>query len=179
MGSILGVSKKQAQILCVGLDNSGKTTIINKLKPKETQTEDIVPTIGFTVEKFKSTAVNFTVFDMSGQGKYRNLWEHYYKDAEGIIFVLDSSDKLRMVVAKEELDLLLQHSEIKGRRIPVLFFANKMDMKDSLTSVKCSQMLELERVKDKPWHICSSNALTQEGLHEGVQWLTDQLTSQT
>lgn len=47
-----------------------------------------------------------------------------------------------------------------------------MDMKDSLTSVKCSQMLELERVKDKPWHICSSNALTQEGLHEGVQWLT-------
>lgn len=35
MGSILGVSKKQAQILCVGLDNSGKTTIINKLKPKE------------------------------------------------------------------------------------------------------------------------------------------------
>lgn len=45
----------------------------------QTQTEDIVPTIGFTVEKFKSTSVNFTVFDMSGQGKYRNLWEHYYK----------------------------------------------------------------------------------------------------
>ena len=24
-------------------------------------------------------SLNFTVFDMSGQGRYRNLWEHYYK----------------------------------------------------------------------------------------------------
>ena len=25
---------------------------------------------------------------MSGQGKYRNLWEHYYKEAEAIVFVV-------------------------------------------------------------------------------------------
>lgn len=31
------------------------------------------------------------------------------RNAEAIIFVIDSSDKLRMVVAKEELDGLLQH----------------------------------------------------------------------
>ncbi|XP_071957202.1 ADP-ribosylation factor-like protein 6 [Antedon mediterranea] len=171
-------NKKQAQVLCVGLDNSGKTTIINQLKPKDAQTEDIVPTIGFTVEKFRSLSVNFTVFDMSGQGKYRNLWEHYYKDAQAIIFVLDSSDKLRMVVAKEELELLLKHAEISTRCLPVLFFANKMDMRDALSSVKCSNMLDLDKIKDKPWHICASNALTGEGLHEGIQWLTDQIGSQ-
>ena len=34
----------------------------------------------------------------------------FISEAEAIIFVLDSSDKLRMVVAKEELDLLLSHS---------------------------------------------------------------------
>jgi len=27
-----GISKKKANIICVGLDNSGKSTIINKLK---------------------------------------------------------------------------------------------------------------------------------------------------
>ncbi|XP_022081630.1 ADP-ribosylation factor-like protein 6 [Acanthaster planci] len=172
---IFGNSGRKAQVLCVGLDNSGKSTIINELKPKDTQAEDIVPTIGFTVEKFKSTSVNFTVFDMSGQGRYRNLWEHYYREAQGIIFVLDSSDKFRMVVAKEELDMLLKHKDIATRCIPILFFANKMDLRDALSSVQCSKGLELERIKDKPWHICASNALTGEGLHEGIEWLTDKL----
>lgn len=32
-----------------------------------------------------------------------------YREGQAIIFVIDSSDKLRMVVAKEELDTLLNH----------------------------------------------------------------------
>ena len=76
---------------------------------------------------------------MSGQGRYRNLWEHYYKECQGIVFVVDSSDKLRMVVAKDELDMLLQHPDIRARKLPILFFANKMDCKDALSSVKVSQ----------------------------------------
>lgn len=29
----LGLKKKEVNVLCLGLDNSGKTTIINQLKP--------------------------------------------------------------------------------------------------------------------------------------------------
>ena len=36
----------------------------------------------------------------------------------------------------------------------------------------------LERIMDKPWHICASNAVTGEGLHEGVEWLTAQIKDQ-
>ncbi|KAJ7320401.1 hypothetical protein JRQ81_019912, partial [Phrynocephalus forsythii] len=171
----LGLKKKEVHVLCLGLDNSGKTTIINKLKPSNAQTQDIVPTIGFTIEKFKTSSLSFTVFDMSGQGRYRNLWEHYYKDCQAIIFVIDSSDKLRMVVAKEELDTLLNHPDLKHRRIPILFFANKMDLRDAVSSVKVSHLLALENIKDKPWHICASDALKGEGLQEGVDWLQDQI----
>uniref|UniRef100_A0A8C3UEC2 ADP-ribosylation factor-like protein 6 n=69 Tax=Passeriformes TaxID=9126 RepID=A0A8C3UEC2_CATUS len=167
----LGLKKKEVHVLCLGLDNSGKTTIINKLKPSNAQTQDIVPTIGFSIEKFKTSSLSFTVFDMSGQGKYRDLWEHYYKEGQAIIFVIDSSDKLRMVVAKEELDTLLNHPDIKHRRLPILFFANKMDLRDAVSSVKVSQLLSLENIKDKPWHICASDALKGEGLQEGVDWL--------
>ena len=156
--------------------------------------------------------VGFTAFDMSGQGRYRNLWEHYYRDCQGIIFVVDSSDRLRMVVAKDELDMLLQvrschcsfdnlcifaeifivvqHPDIQARRLPILFFANKMDLRDAMSSVKVSQTLGgifqfssisdslipgLERLLDKPWHICASNANTGEGLQEGIEWLTGQI----
>ncbi|XP_041902584.1 ADP-ribosylation factor-like protein 6 isoform X2 [Corvus kubaryi] len=171
----LGLKKKEVHVLCLGLDNSGKTTIINKLKPSNAQTQDIVPTIGFSIEKFKTSSLSFTVFDMSGQGKYRDLWEHYYKEGQAIIFVIDSSDKLRMVVAKEELDTLLNHPDIKHRRLPILFFANKMDLRDAVSSVKVSQLLSLENIKDKPWHICASDALKGDGLQEGVDWLQDQM----
>ncbi|XP_036616946.1 ADP-ribosylation factor-like protein 6 [Trichosurus vulpecula] len=175
LSGLLGLKKKEVHILCLGLDNSGKTTIVNKLKPPNAQTQDIVPTIGFSVQKFKIATLSFTVFDMSGQERYRNLWEHYYKDAQAIIFVIDSSDKLRMVVAKEELDILLNHPDIKHRRIPILFFANKMDLRDALTCVKVSQLLSLENIKDKPWHICASDAFKGEGLQEGIDWLKDQI----
>lgn len=175
LGEWLGIKKKEASVLIVGLDNSGKTTIINKLKPEETRSHDIVPTVGFNVEKFQTKSLGFTVFDMSGQGRYRNLWEQYYRECNGIIYVIDSSDKLRMSVAKEELQMLLEHQHIRERRIPILIFANKMDLKDSLSSVKCSGLLELEKIFDKPWHICASNALTGEGLMEGITWFSDQI----
>ena len=31
---------------------------------------------------FKEAKIDFTCFDMSGQGKYRPLWEKYYEEAE-------------------------------------------------------------------------------------------------
>ncbi|XP_062258957.1 ADP-ribosylation factor-like protein 6 isoform X3 [Platichthys flesus] len=177
----LGLKKKEVNVLCLGLDNSGKTTIINQLKPanranhvgplseewkhvSQTQAQEIVPTIGFNIEKFKSSSLSFTVFDMSGQSRYRNLWEHYY-----------NGDKLRMVVAKEELDIFLNHEDIRSKRIPVLFFANKTDLRDAMSSVKVSQMLSLENIRDKPWHICASNAIKGEGLQEGLDWLHEQI----
>lgn len=33
----------------------------------------------------------------------------FLREGQAIIFVIDSADKLRMVVAKEELDTLLNH----------------------------------------------------------------------
>ena len=84
-----GWGSKQSKIIIVGLDNSGKTTLINSLKPTKVrgglrykQDYDIVPTVGFGVEKFSKNKIDFTVFDMSGQSKYRTLWEQYYANAE-------------------------------------------------------------------------------------------------
>lgn len=133
--SYLGFRKKTVSVLVVGLDNSGKSTILNHFKSDEDKSPEVVATIGFNVDKFSVNNLNFTAFDMSGQGRYRNLWEHYFKGINAIIFVIDSSDSLRLVVAKEELDLMLKHDDITSKpHLPILFFSNKMDLKDSLTS---------------------------------------------
>lgn len=52
------------------------------------------------------------------------------------MFVIDSSDRMRLVVVKDELEILIQHPDISNRKIPILFFANKMDCTDSLSNVK-------------------------------------------
>lgn len=54
---------------------------------------------------------------MSGQGRYRNLWEQYYPETEAVIFVIDSSEKLRLEVAREELHALLEN---KGKDIIII-----------------------------------------------------------
>jgi signal recognition particle receptor subunit beta len=95
----------------------------------------------------------FTVFDMSGQGRYRNLWEHYFGDVQGIIFVIDSADKIRMVVAKDELDIVLQHADVKDTNIPILFLANKMDVPGAAVPVDITRALELTNIVNRPWTI--------------------------
>ena len=63
----LGFGKVSVRIIVVGLDNSGKTTLINHLRPKKSQAHEVVPTVGFSMDEFSKNNLNFSVFDMSGQ----------------------------------------------------------------------------------------------------------------
>jgi len=50
------------------------------------------------------------------------------------VFVIDSSDKDRLEIAKQELFLVLQEEELKN--IPVLILANKQDVEGCLTDAQ-------------------------------------------
>mmetsp|Transcript_21908 Transcript_21908/g.36677 ORF Transcript_21908/g.36677 Transcript_21908/m.36677 type:complete len:187 (-) Transcript_21908:973-1533(-) len=176
ISNAVGWSKK-GRVLVIGLDNSGKTTLIHHMKPKKATTTEITPTVGFQVEEFSKNNINFTVYDMSGQGRYRSLWEHYYSEVEAIIFVLDSTDRLRMCVAKEELEQLLSHPEIGSSRAPIVFFANKRDVAGSMGPEECTEELGLDRIRDRGWSIWPSNALSGEGINDGIEWLCNNIGS--
>ena len=168
----LGLRRREVSVLVVGLDNSGKSSLLNYLQPRDSQSSDIAPTVGFNIEHFQTKGLSFTAFDMSGQSRYRTLWGNYYRSTNGIIFVIDSSDKTRILIAREELQQLLTHPDISSRNIPILFFANKMDIRDALSDVGVSSALGLDRIVNKSWHICSSNALKGDGVSDGIEWLS-------
>ena len=94
MGNIF--SNPKSKIIVVGLDNAGKSTFINKLQPEELQETNITSTVGFKEEEFTKNKIKFTCYDMSGQNKYRDLWQQYYSVAESIIFIIDAADRLRV-----------------------------------------------------------------------------------
>ncbi len=175
LGNFLSSKRRDMNLLVVGLDNSGKTSIINFLKSSDSKVNSVTPTVGFSVETFTAKALNFTAFDMSGQSRYRNLWEHYYREADGIVFVVDSSDKMRLVVCKEEFESMMSHPELKNKNIPVLILANKIDIRGACTAADVRAQLELERLRNKKWHVFGSNALNGEGVSEAFDWLAQEL----
>ncbi|KEG07371.1 putative ADP-ribosylation factor [Trypanosoma grayi] len=182
----MGQSKTKLHIVTCGLDNSGKTTIINQLKPTALRSEHISATVGYNVETFEKGRAKFTVFDMGGAKKFRGLWESYYENINGVIFVVDSSDELRMCVVKEEIELMLQHPDIarelpgrKGAKIPFLIYANKMDLPNAKSAAELVDMLELTTLMaDRPFNIFASNAVKGTGVSDGFDWLQRMLLQQ-
>ena len=57
------------------------------------------------------------------------------------------------MVAKDELNSLLNHNDIKNSRCPILFFANKVDVRGSMAAEQLSEMLALDTIRDRPWNI--------------------------
>jgi len=96
--------KSDYRCLDIGLDASGKTTILYKLKLGEVVTT--IPTIGFNVETVPYKDVSFTIWDVGGCDKIRPLWKHYYHNTQIIFFIVGSNDLDR--VGKSAIQHTLQ-----------------------------------------------------------------------
>lgn len=143
----------------LGLDAAGKTTILYKLKLGEYVTS--VPTIGFNVEQVEFQKVKFAIWDVGGQDKIRKLWKHYYQNTQALIYVVDSSDKERVDIAKQELQSMLADEELKDAVLLVL--ANKQDMA-VMSVAEVAEKLGLHTLKGREWNIQGTCAISGDGL---------------
>uniref|UniRef100_A0A161WXX1 ADP-ribosylation factor n=1 Tax=Daucus carota subsp. sativus TaxID=79200 RepID=A0A161WXX1_DAUCS len=138
-------AKKEMRILMVGLDAAGKTTILYKLKLGEIVTT--IPTIGFNVETVEYKNISFTVWDVGGQDKIRPLWRHYFQNTQGLIFVVDSNDRDRVVEARDELHRMLNEDEL--RDAVLLVFANKQDLPNAMNAAEITDKLGLHSLRQR------------------------------
>lgn len=162
-------SDRHAKILMLGLDGAGKTTVLYKLKLNETVAT--IPTIGFNVESVQPVKnVTFTVWDVGGQDKIRPLWKHYFQGSEGLIFVVDSSDRERVNEAREELSWILESDEMQG--VPMVILANKQDLPQAYSPADLASKLGLNSVRDRKWHVQGTSAVSGQGIYEGMSELS-------
>ena len=131
------------------------------------------PTIGSNVEEVIFKNIHFLMMDIGGQESLRSSWQTYYSHTEYVILVIDSTDRERLPLSKEELFRMLQCEEL--RSASVLIFANKQDIKDAMTSAEISRQLCLTSIKDQAWHIQACCALTGEGLYQGLDWIASRI----
>ncbi|XP_065060980.1 uncharacterized protein LOC135688176 [Rhopilema esculentum] len=157
---------QNARILMLGLDAAGKTTILYKLKLNENVTT--IPTIGFNVETVTPVKnVTFTVWDVGGQEKIRQLWRHYFQGTDGLIFVVDSADVPRLAEARQELMNIILHEDMTTH-CPVVVLANKQDLPNAQRASSLVEQLGLRTIKN-PWYIQQMCAVSGDGLYEGVE----------
>ncbi|KAK8668683.1 hypothetical protein V6N13_106131 [Hibiscus sabdariffa] len=157
--------------LMVGLDGSGKTTILYKLKLGDLLKTK--PTIGFNVESIQYKNICFDVWDIGGESKIRPLWKHYFLNVQALIFVVDSSDRQRISEARKELHWALADNELANAAVLVL--ANKQDLPDAMPASQIADKLGLHCLGQRPWFIQNVSAYTGQGLYEGLHWLSDNI----
>ena len=166
--------KKELKVLMIGLDGGGKTTILYKLKLGEVVYT--IPTIGFNVETLNFNQTSLTVWDVAASTPpMRRLWRHYFRNCQGLIFVIDSNDRERIDEVRDEFWKLLSEQELDNACIVVL--ANKQDLYGAMTVTEVGDALRLWEIpKDKQqWFITGCSATAGEGLYEGFDWISQKI----
>ncbi|KAJ6243532.1 adp-ribosylation factor 1 [Anaeramoeba flamelloides] len=163
--------KKHVRCLMLGLDASGNTTILYKLKLGKSVT--VIPTIGFNVETIDHNNLALEIWDVCSGLRLRPLWSHYFEETEVIIWVVDCNDRSpdRLEEGYEWLMWVLGNEKLKN--VPVLVYANKCDLPNILQRSKIIEFLHLKTLEN-PWFVQPCCALNGNGLSLGLDWIAKQ-----
>jgi len=168
----------------VGLDGAGKTTILNMLDSGNVGTTH--PSIDISEETIEYKNINFIICDVPGSREMRPQWKNFFQtqNCQGIIFVVDSNNRDTIDGnnelkdnAQAELQRILTEDEFQNAVLLVL--ANKQDLSDALSAANITERLKLNTIDNRKWHIQETSAISNEGLYEGLDWLSSTLRSRT
>jgi ADP-ribosylation factor-like protein 5B len=154
------------------MQNAGKTTILYRLSLG--QLVKTTPTIGSNVEELIYENVKFQAWDLGGQESTRSLWDVYYMNTDGVIYVIDSQDENNYEESKNQFHKVIKNTTLKNATI--LIYANKQDLPGAKTVEQIIKDYQLDNIKNHTWHIQPSSAKNGEGLMDGLKWLSEQLT---
>ena len=164
---------QEARILVLGLDNSGKTTILKKLSDEDIT--HIMPTQGFNIKSLLHDGFKLNVWDIGGQKAIRPYWRNYFDQTDALIYVIDSADRRRMEESGIELRQILDEERLADT--PLLIMANKNDLMNAMDPEEITEELELKSLRDRKWHIQGCSAKTGDGLQDAMEWVVGEINT--
>lgn len=133
------------------------------------ETREALPTIGFNVESIKiAPGLEITVWDSNGNEFIRPLWRYNFKNADGIIWVVDAQDRERFQQSSQEFQKVISDDLLPRGDLPILIFANKQDLPGAAAAEEISEKLGLLNFSRENWHVQASDAKSGDGLIEGM-----------
>lgn len=180
MGLLLIIRKQkikdqEIRVLVLGLDNAGKTTIINQIMGRDIAT--VAPTMGFQIHTFPWKNYSVNVWDIGGQSSLRSFWGNYFDRLDVVVWVIDAGNTLKLQELYEELrEKVIKQDQLQGTYFVVL--VNKIDTiapeeRDEVYSAIASTLkvsLELSATK---YTVRTVLGRTGEGLGLAMDWIVD------
>eukprot|EP00708_Paratrimastix_pyriformis_P001580 GAFH01000117.1.p1 GENE.GAFH01000117.1~~GAFH01000117.1.p1 ORF type:complete len:367 (+),score=72.34 GAFH01000117.1:534-1634(+) len=154
---------EKVRCVMLGPDAGGKTTLLYQWKLGEAVTT--IPTIGFNVE---DVGQRFSIWDVGGNCKIRQLWRHYLEDTHAVLYLVDASDPERFEEAAESFrESLLP---VMGPKCLVLILLAKTNLLHGATDMRqgpkdladpinfavarrVAKVLRLQELPDLAWQI--------------------------
>jgi small GTP-binding protein len=116
-------SVKHANVLMLGLDNSGKTTLLYRMKLNDVGAQ-FSETVGFNYELVQVQKLRLHIWDLAGKEELIPFWKLYYDNMSVSVFVfvvrVDETERLKEAAARYR------------------FLSNEESMRQSLKLLVCN-----------------------------------------
>ncbi|XP_072447013.1 ADP-ribosylation factor-like protein 9 [Chiloscyllium punctatum] len=169
---------REKQILVLGLDGAGKSSILNCLAT-HTVKHSTSPTQGFNAVCIHTEGCKLNFLEIGGSCNLRSYWNLYLNKAHMLIYVVDSADQERLPLAGQELHRLLKEDLL----LPLVLLANKQDLDGALSISGLHRKLLLHDLNYEQKLFLMATNVTEDGtqvpknIHD-VKELIIQLISQ-
>ena len=167
--------KKNPNILILGLDNAGKTTLLKCLTHTTNEEIKTTPTLGINVKSIIYNGFQISLIDIGGQQSIRQYWSAYYQNQEmdALIYVVDAADDMRIAECNEQFKILLNEPALAN--VPILVYANKSDISGCLEADEILEKLEMNDIEGRDWSLYACSALKGTGVEEGIKWVLEKI----
>nr|A8INQ0.1 RecName: Full=ADP-ribosylation factor-like protein 13B; Short=CrArl13B [Chlamydomonas reinhardtii] len=165
-------TERKITIALLGLDNAGKTTLLNSIQGEVDR--DTTPTFGFNSTTLNEGKYKIEVFDLGGGKNIRGVWKKYLAEVHAIVYVVDAADPGRFEESKMTMAEVLENQFMRDK--PICIFANKQDLPTAAPAAEVVKGLGLATCRNSH-NVFPCTAKMPAGqdvdhrLRDGLKWL--------
>jgi small GTP-binding protein len=165
------------KVFLFGIDNSGKSSLVRRLKTGEFNENFFTPTRKFEIEYIEEYGGLLAIWDMPGQRSFRSKWLKGLQDSNIIVYMLDIANQRRFEEAKKEFWKILNSNELND--VPLLILGNKSDLlKQSIAQLQNLKeevftYFNFDKIKNRDWKFLFTSVKTNYNIDSTVQTIFD------
>ena len=174
------------KIFVFGIDETGKSSLVRRLKTGQFNENFFTPTRKFNIEYLPVEEKGLlALWDMPGQKAFRSKWLLGLQDSNLIVYMIDIANQRRFEESKKEFWQVINNEEL--REIPLLILGNKIDLVKASKDNREKQLQNLKdelfklykfgNIKNRKWKFVFTSVKTNFNIDELIPMIFELISS--